>query len=246
MEQIINKPLVSIVTVCFNSAKTIRRTIESVLNQTYVNIEYIIVDGKSTDGTVTIIEEYAPLFAERGIQYRWVSEPDDGIYDAMNKGIIMATGEWIGIINSDDWYELDACDNVINHSQYNCDLIFGIVAYWRDGCVSFAKQISLDSMQDEPVIHPGVFVRRLVYQKIGVYDTEFKIAADYDFLARCYRLNVNSSILLKLVANFTHGGISSTNLFLSKKESLIIQEKYRLISKFRLFKRKVKFLISTR
>ena len=106
-------PLISIITVCFNSSKTIRQTIESVLNQTYTNIEYILVDGKSTDNTVAIIEEYAPQFTAKGIVYRWVSEPDAGIYDAMNKGIKLATGEWIGIINSDDWYELDACENML-------------------------------------------------------------------------------------------------------------------------------------
>lgn len=95
-------PLISIITVCFNSAKTIRQTIESVLNQTYTNIEYILVDGKSTDNTVAIIEEYAPLFAAKGIAYRWISEPDNGMYNALNKGFDKSSGEIMYWLNSDD------------------------------------------------------------------------------------------------------------------------------------------------
>ena len=102
-----HQPKVSIITVCFNSAKTIRDTIESVINQTYKNIEYIIVDGGSTDGTIDIIKEYEPYIA------KWVSESDDGIYDAMNKGIMMSTGEIIGLVNSDDFLELEAIKNVV-------------------------------------------------------------------------------------------------------------------------------------
>jgi len=96
------KPLVSIVTVCYNSEKTIRDTIESVLNQTYRNIEYILVDGASKDSTVDIIKSYEEKFREKGISYKWISEPDTGIYNAMNKGIDMASGEWCYFLGSDD------------------------------------------------------------------------------------------------------------------------------------------------
>ena len=100
---------VSIITVCYNSEKTIRRTIESVLNQTYDNIEYIIVDGASTDQTMDIVKEYEPKFSGR---MRWISEPDEGIYFAMNKGIDMAAGELIGLLNSDDTYESNAVKSI--------------------------------------------------------------------------------------------------------------------------------------
>ena len=102
-----NIPLISIITVSYNAVKTIEDTILSVINQTYPNIEYIIIDGGSTDGTLDIIKKY-----QDKITY-WVSEPDKGIYDAMNKGIAKANGELIGIINADDWYELDAVQNVV-------------------------------------------------------------------------------------------------------------------------------------
>ena len=100
----------SIITVSYNSSKTIEKTINSVLSQTYKDVEYIIVDGASSDGTVEIIKEYEPLFEGR---MKWISEPDNGIYFAMNKGIQMAKGELIGIINSDDWYENDAVEKIV-------------------------------------------------------------------------------------------------------------------------------------
>ena len=103
---------VSIITACFNSEKTIKTTIESVLHQTYSNIEYIIIDGKSSDSTIEIVKEYMPLFRGR---LRYISEKDNGIYDAMNKGIRLSKGDVIGIINSDDFYELDAVENIIKY-----------------------------------------------------------------------------------------------------------------------------------
>ncbi|WP_418965060.1 glycosyltransferase, partial [Cetobacterium sp.] len=108
-----NDILVSIVTVAYNSSKTIEKTIESVLNQSYKNIEYIIVDGESKDNTLEIIKKFQKNFENRGIKYKFISEKDNGIYDAMNKGISMCQGELVGMINSDDWYELDAVQNIV-------------------------------------------------------------------------------------------------------------------------------------
>ncbi len=116
-----DKPLVSIITVCLNSEKTIEQTIQSVINQTYPNIEYIIIDGKSTDRTLEIIDKY------KGKISILVSESDEGIYDAMNKGLKLATGELIGIINSDDWYESDAVETIVNSflADRNVQVIYG-------------------------------------------------------------------------------------------------------------------------
>ena len=110
--------LVSIITVAYNSEKCIRKAIESVLNQTYPHIEYTIVDGLSKDNTVAVAKEYEEKFQEKGYTYRIVSEKDNGIYDAMNKGIRMATGELIGMINSDDWYEPIAVETAVFISEY--------------------------------------------------------------------------------------------------------------------------------
>ena len=128
-----NNIKVSIITVCFNSEKTIRRTIESVLYQTYPNIEYIIVDGKSTDGTVDIVKEYLPAFQKR---LRYVSERDKGIYDAMNKGIRLSAGDVIGIINSDDFYEPDAVENIVKYADRgSCQVLYGYCNWFYRNCL---------------------------------------------------------------------------------------------------------------
>ncbi len=116
---------VSIITVAFNSEKTIARTIESVLNQTYTDLQYIVIDGKSTDHTVAIAHDYSDRFRKKGMEYLVVSERDHGIYDAMNKGLALAVGELIGIINSDDWYETGAVECAVrNYKKSMYDLFY--------------------------------------------------------------------------------------------------------------------------
>lgn len=239
-----NQTLISIITVCFNSEKTIRKTIESVLNQTYTNIEYILVDGNSTDNTLTIIKEYEEDFRNRGIIYRYVSEPDKGIYDAMNKGLKMSTGEWIGIVNSDDWYELDACANVYQSISDNIDIIGGLVRFWQGGVKYCIKQNSFLCMGHDTIMHPGVFVNKRIYHTIGVFDKSYKIAADYDFFVRCNKLNCNYLILENVVTNFTMDGISSTNTYLSSLESLDVRYKHKMISfvRYRIVRFKIYLL----
>ena len=112
-----NKLKVSIITVCRNSEKTIAQTIESVLNQSYDHVEYILIDGNSTDHTVDVIHSYEERFLQKGYSYFYQSEPDEGIYDAMNKGIKMASGQLVGLINSDDWYEPTAIEHAVRYYQ---------------------------------------------------------------------------------------------------------------------------------
>lgn len=119
-------PLISVITVSYNAVTTIEQTILSVINQTYSNIEYIIIDGGSTDGTVDIIRKYADRIAY------WVSEPDKGIYDAMNKGTKKANGEYIAFLNSDDWYELDAVSIIAQFADGKNDLISGIIKLYKN------------------------------------------------------------------------------------------------------------------
>src|SRR5688572_26851104 len=119
------QPLVSIITIVFNGEKHLQQTIESVLGQTYSNIEYIIVDGGSKDNSVSIIEKYSTQLAY------WISEPDKGISDAFNKGISKANGEMIGLINADDWYEKDTVQKVMA-LRGNCDVVYGNLALWKN------------------------------------------------------------------------------------------------------------------
>lgn len=216
--------MITIITVCFNSAKTIRQTIESVLNQTYTNIEYILIDGKSTDNTVAIIQEYAPLFAAKDITYRWISEPDNGIYDAMNKGVKLATGEWIGIINSDDWYEPDNCAIIHEHLHLQNTILYGKIKYWKNNCPLFIRENENINLLNKGMVipHPTVFIPKAIYEKIGLFDVKFKIAADWEFMIRAWNSKINFYYIESLNANFACDGVSSgiNNKTVSEKHQI--------------------------
>lgn len=199
------KKLVSIITVSYNAAKTIEQTILSVINQTYDTIEYIIIDGGSTDGTVDIIKKY-----EDQITY-WVSEPDKGIYDAMNKGIAHAKGDIIGIINSDDWYELDAVEQVVKHYKEG-EIVYhgGLKNYQEDGktFVTPAPD-SVERLKRGMVVnHPSMFVNREVYERYGAFSLDYRIAADWDFTLKVYMQGVTFLKIDKILSNFRLGGVS--------------------------------------
>ncbi len=238
------KPLISIITICFNSAKTIRQTIESVLNQTYSNIEYIIVDGKSKDNTLEIIKEYEEKFIDKGIIYRYVSEPDKGIYDAMNKGINMATGEWVGIINSDDWYEVNACKNVIETVTSDTMVAYGICAMheYLNGQYHFSgvMQHSPEAMYyyNYDMAHPAVFIRNEVYKSYKFY-LGYKIAADVDLLMRIFKAGFKSKFIPYILSNYRCDGISGQQKFLSSKENLKVRFSHSRISLLHYIKRKI-------
>ena len=161
---------VSIITVCFNSEKTIRDTIDSVLNQTYKNIEYIIVDGKSVDTTIDIIKSYELEFKRKNISFKWISEKDTGIYNAMNKGVRLAKGDLIGILNSDDWYSSNAVSEVV---AVNGNQDFSVIS-GKKNKVNFKKEIlkTIKNKKDiqkyihrtMPINHPATFVHKKVYE----------------------------------------------------------------------------------
>lgn len=227
----------SIVTICYNSEKTIERTIKSVLGQTYTDYEYIIVDGASTDATLSVIEKYIPQFEGR---LKVISEPDKGIYDAMNKGIKASVGAMIGIVNSDDWLEPDALqivnDAIIaNGCNYNTNYCGGINYHW-DGKVkplgvnihSFKKQTKLYIMAG--VRHPGIFVPQKVYERIGLFDDEMKLSADLDFILRCYFGGVDFVDVGKVLSNMSEGGISTNNS--AKSRQYAMNDRKRMLKKF--------------
>ncbi len=206
---------ISIITVSYNAVKTIEQTIQSVVNQTYDNIEYIIIDGGSIDGTVDIIKKY-----EDNIAY-WVSEPDKGIYDAMNKGINVATGDVIGIINSDDWY---ATSHIIAEvvqmcDIHDCDLVCGDMYYFdeRGNPLNVNKCISKPMLSELKkrmnIAHPTVFIKKNIYTKYGCFNTKYKVAADYDLMLRLSFAGVVAKYSPSVVVNFRLGGASSSDSF---------------------------------
>ena len=237
---------VSIITVCFNSEKTIERTIKSVLEQTYKNLEYIIVDGKSTDKTLEIVEKYRPLFKGR---MKVISEPDQGIYDAMNKGICNASGELIGIINSDDYYETDTVENVVAAMKdEDYQILYGMLRVIKENedtrVIVMPKH---ENLENEMLAHPTCFVTKKVYSDFGMYDIKYRSCADHDFMLR---MRKHSEVVFipvyKLLANFTEGtGMSAQEssileaLGMLAEHGIISKTRYRLI----LMKNRLKKLL---
>lgn len=192
---------ISIITVVYNGERFLEQAINSVLKQTYRNIEYILIDGGSTDKTVDIIKKY-----ESQIAY-WVSEPDKGIYDAINKGIEKATGELIGIINSDDWYELDTLENVAK--MYDPDtVIYGLIKNWSNESPVNISSFFPTMIPEKMIPHPTCFVPKNIYQKYGIFDLNYKSCADYQFVLRLYRSGVKFVMIEKVLSNFRLGGVS--------------------------------------
>lgn len=200
---------VSIITAVYNGEATIARTIESVLAQTYSNIEYIIIDGLSSDCTISIAESYRSKLEERGIDYRILSEEDSGIYDAMNKGIEHATGDLIGMINSDDWYEMDMISCMVEHyyaTQY--DLCFAnIRMVYQDGRSFIKKARKRKYITSRDWNHPTQFVRKEVYEKYR-YACE-TISDDMDLYFQVVRAGYRIEVIDQVLANFQMGGVSS-------------------------------------
>lgn len=204
------QPLVTVVTICYNSEATIRKTIESVLHQTYKHIEYIIIDGNSKDKTLPIIREFEESFGER---LRLVSEPDQGIYDAMNKGIRLARGELIGILNSDDYYDEDAVEKIINSwDRKGMQILYGLMRTLKDGKEYSVSMLSHRFLDEHMIWHPACFVTRDVYEKIGLFDTGYRSVADYDFMLRARDSgNVRFVPVYAVIANYSEGGMSKSS-----------------------------------
>ena len=178
-----NKVLISVVTVSYNAVSTIEQTILSVINQTYPHIEYIIIDGGSTDGTVDVIKKYADRIAY------WVSEPDKGIYDAMNKGIKKATGEWINFMNSGDYFwNLTVISKLFTCQRYNDKLVlYGNVIFDTDFGTFHAHPYPLNCMTKQSVIYHQASFINLEYHKSHLFDLKYKIAGDYNFFFQLYK-----------------------------------------------------------
>jgi glycosyltransferase involved in cell wall biosynthesis len=210
---------ITIITVCYNSETHLRSTIESVLHQTYQDIEYIIVDGNSQDRTVSIIRDYETEFAGR---LKWISEPDKGIYDAMNKGIRMATGDVIGILNSDDFYTSESViKRLVNEfERKEIDAVYGDVHYVNNTDLSrpvryYSSRFFCPGLMRFGYMpaHPSFYCKRSVYEKYGLYNISYKVAADFEMLLRLlYIHRITTSYLPMDFVTMRTGGASSSGL----------------------------------
>ena len=210
-----NKKIFSVVTVCLNSQNTIERTIKSVLAHKEYLKEYVIIDGLSTDSTLNKINQYKDQFFRNNILLRIVSEKDNGIFDAMNKGINKCTGEIISLLNSDDWYEKDTFSLVFNFfiENSNIDIVHGDLKYHCNGKVKihYPKQNSNFFWLGITLNHPTFFVKKNVYDQIK-YDTSYHVAGDYVFMLKTIFMKIQYGYLNKTLVNFSCGGASEAFL----------------------------------
>ena len=204
---------ISIITITYNSAKTIQRALESVQSQTYQDIEHVIVDGASKDGTRELIEAYA----KKHTNVRWISEPDKGIYNALNKGIHLATGDVIGFVHSDDiLYAPDSISHIAEaFAQQDIQVVYGDLQYVREGKVTRrwrSNDFNPASLKYGWMCpHPTMYVRREVYQQVGDYDEWFSISADYDMILRIFKSGFTSKYLPEVLVSMEVGGASNKN-----------------------------------
>jgi glycosyltransferase involved in cell wall biosynthesis len=233
---------ISIITACYNSVATLATAMESVLNQTYPDIEYIVVDGGSSDGTVQIAKEYISKFEAKSYKMKVLSEPDKGMYDAINKGIRMATGDVVGILNADDFFEnANVISSVVSAFQANVDAVYGDVRFvkkcanagMRECANGEAAQVStneLASLRNANTLryysakrwkpwmlqwgymppHPGVYIRRECFERLGLYKTDYNIAADYELLIRyLWKAGLKTTYIPRCLVAMRLGGKST-------------------------------------
>ena len=212
-----NSIKISIITITFNSENTLEETIQSVVTQGYDNLEYLIIDGGSNDGTMSIVDKYRDKIAFV------VSEPDKGICDAFNKGIAHATGDILGIINSDDILLPGALETVANHYSTETDVYSGNVLMWNDqtGQTYIRKpDIEFKGLRKSfKACHPGRFIARKAYEKYGNYSLEFRYCMDVDLLIRFLRNGAKCIHIDKELTKFRIGATSSDSVLKKKKDT---------------------------
>lgn len=226
---VVNKFYFSIITVCYNSENTIKKTFESVLSQNYPNIEYIVIDGNSNDKTLDIIKTYEPIFLKK-FDFKYISEKDNGIYHAINKGIKLSKGDWVWILNSDDQLEnfiLNVIASKINSNpmvSIFCGNITNLNKNFED--IPINSIPDLNFLMNEMVLsHPATIIKKCVYDKFGLYNEKFKIAGDWDLLKRYFMSGVEFYYLNLNMVIFNTGGISSKFSFTHLKEKLSIRHR---------------------
>ena len=220
-------PTLSLVTICWNAATTLPQTLESVLAQTVLPIEYLFVDGGSTDGTLQILETYRPRFVERGCAFQVIPQQripgQAGIPNAWNQAIPLTKGEIVALLNADDWYGSDALATVLNVFAPEVDAVSVPVAMHAENATGdwlFVPQPLSKLPWKMAVPHPGTFFRKSVYGRIGLYDTRYRISADYDFVWRCRKAGIAWRILTdQPLVHMRLGGLANSSRALARRET---------------------------
>lgn len=228
--------VISIIITSFNSSKTISVTLDSLLNQTSDKFECVFVDGGSSDGTVDILKKYLLRFKNKGIRTKLVSEPDRGIYDAWNKGLKLASGEYIAFLNSDDWYDIGVIEKVakiINESS-DIRIVAGNLEMTSVEGKSLGtrkhKNVKFRSVYKMPLLFPALFVHNSLYEKSNGFDSSFRLSGDYNFVMATYTYWKNSILFDNDVKVYMRrGGITSSikHIRIGLIEDIKILFKYR-------------------
>jgi glycosyltransferase involved in cell wall biosynthesis len=219
-------PKASIITVCFNSENVIEKTIKSVINQTYPNVEYILIDGKSTDNTMNIIKKY-----ESSINII-ISEKDNGTYDAMNKGAQVASGDLIYYLNSGDYlYDDFLLEKAVNEAEKNsfCEILYGDILYYDKDSSEYhhGPKNNIFEIMSRGINHQSIFARKSAFEKCGYFDTKYKIFSDYDWLLRCLtKHNIKTYKIEIPIAYYLKGGLSDNY------GEEYVYEKYEIFTKY--------------
>jgi len=217
-------PLISVITVVYNGEKHIEQCINSVLAQTYPNIEYIVIDGGSSDSTRSIIEKYASE-----IDF-FLSEKDQGIYDAMNKGIKNSNGDYIIFMNADDFFyneEVIALIDFGNVKNNMIDIVYGRTNVIDDGhCWIVGKEVDFLGLSEYAICHQSVFVSKECYLNNGMFNLGYKIASDYEFFVKSFSKGAKSLFYPLIISSIREGGVSTSNLYKTVTEKLAIFRAY--------------------
>lgn len=213
MSRVDDRPLVSLITIVRDGAETLEQAMRSVLEQDYEAIEYIVIDGGSTDGTLDIIRRH-----QQALGY-WVSEPDEGIADAFNKGIRRSRGEWIAVVNADDWLEPGAVRRVVAAID-GSSVVHGWQRVWlEDGSTEIHRPRLRAMLREMSLLHGSCFVRRDLFDRYGLYDTSYRCAMDYEFLLRLYRSGERFRELPAVLVNVRPHGVSQRAWIDSRREA---------------------------
>lgn len=227
--------LISQITICYNSDKTIRRTFDSVLCQTYLPFEYIVVDGGSTDDTIRIITEYERRFNDQNVIFKWISEKDRGLYDAMNKGAHLATGTWLHFLNSDDYYLNNySIESVVHYlRKTKADVVYGNLLKGNMFTQTYMigvpdNKLKMNMLLSCPIQQPATLYKRILFAKYS-FDIQYKISADYKLFVEMIQDHEKFEFVPVYITFFSLGGISSLHT-----HDLTMNEDIRLLKEAKL------------
>lgn len=194
---------ISIITVCLNAVNVIDAAINSVLGQTFPDIEYIVIDGGSVDGTMDLLDKY-----QQQNKLIYISEPDAGIYDAMNKGIQLATGEWIYFLGSDDvFFDAEVVKRIFIRPLEEAEIVYGNVQYLHAGII-YDGPFNQEKISIKNICHQALFIKKTVFENIGLFNCRYKISADHEFNIRWMGLNLSSLYVEETIVIYNEKGMS--------------------------------------